>query len=234
MTTARRALFVTGTDTEIGKTYVSRLLADAFAALGDTVTYCKPVQTGCEPQEDGSLVAQDFSYVMEGAASRPGSAEDHVPYRFEPACSPHLAAAMAHQTIDPDRIVRSVEKVSAMADITIVEGAGGIYVPLGKGLFMFDLMIRLEAPVVLVTSLKLGTLNHTFLSLSELTSRGLTVAGVVLNNAGNARESFIANDNRTTIAEFIADTPLLEVAHGAGVDDRAKEFCHEIKLRFLP
>jgi len=119
--------FITGTDTGIGKTYVARLLLEGLAAARQTVTYMKPVQTGCTCDAEGNLVAPDFDYVMKNGAYMSAEMEDHVPYRFEPACSPHLAASLAGVTISLEYIREKFSRVSDKKSIAIVEGAGGIF-----------------------------------------------------------------------------------------------------------
>lgn len=108
--------FVTGTDTGIGKTYISKLLADALSTVRD-VTYMKPVQTGCYVDSRGNLVAPDLEFVTSGKAKITGPYEVHVPYRFLPACSPHLAAFMSSDVISPGKfliVIKSYPKAETL------------------------------------------------------------------------------------------------------------------------
>lgn len=98
MLSNKKGFFITGTDIDIGKTYISKLLADTLATKSP-VTYMKPIQTGCEEDENHIFRAPDFEFVMSGKANLTGTYEQHVPYRFEPTCSPHLAAELASVTI---------------------------------------------------------------------------------------------------------------------------------------
>jgi dethiobiotin synthase len=223
--------FVTGTDTGIGKTYISRLLVDSFAELGPT-TYCKPVQTGCTEDRYGALRAPDFDDLCQGRMSRTADYETHVPYRFKPACSPHLAAEMADVTISIDHIVQCVQKISSGSFCTIVEGSGGVYVPLGGGRSMLDLMAACKLPVILVTAPRLGTINHTLLSLMALKNYGLTLAGVVINNYEGAEKDFVSRDNRKSIALAVAPVPVLDAEYNQKPGPAAMEFCHELNKRF--
>lgn len=225
-----KGIFITGTDTEIGKTHVSRLLADALAR-DRRVTYLKPVQTGCEEDGEGSLIAPDVEHVLAGRAIRCETYDDHVPYRFAPACSPHLAARMAGVTIDPARIREAFAALRRRADTVLVEGAGGIHVPLREDYYTLDLVADLGLPAVVVTTPRLGTLNHTLLTVSALRRRGIAVAGIVMNNHANRRRDFIFEDNVRTIAAFVAPVPMVETGYGQGENESIREFCHAIRHR---
>lgn len=219
-------LFITGTDTGVGKTVVARIVADLLAEYG-SVGYCKPVQSGAERNEKGELLAPDFIEVMKGRAVQFCDTAVHVPYCFEPACSPHLAAELSHSIIDPGHIIACVNEIASRSDFVIIEGAGGLMVPLGETYYMIDLIEALAAPVVLVTTSKLGTLNHTFLSFSALVSRGLKVAAVVYNDFSPDTPTYIKENNSKIIRRFISPVPLLEVNRKRELDPATKELWHE-------
>ena len=223
----KKGFFITGTDTDIGKTYISRILADTLATK-DSVTYMKPVQTGCTRNNQDNLSAPDFEYVMGGKAIQTGTYDQHVPYRFKPACSPHLAAQQASVTISIDHISECFRKISPHNTITIVEGAGGVMVPFSQRDNMLDLMLYLGLPVILVTSPKLGTINHTLLSLNALKEQGIKTAGVVMNNCSNEPTDFIYHDNIKTIRDFIRPLPFLEVQYES-TSNSIEGFCDAIK-----
>ncbi len=217
-------LFVTGTDTGIGKTYVARLLIEGFTDRR-TVTYMKPVQTGCTRDSHGNLAAPDFDFVMRNGAHMSAGIDDHVPYRFEPACSPHLAASLAGVTISLECIREKFSRVSNKKSITIVEGAGGVLTPLSETTSMLDLMLHLRLPVVLVTSPRLGTLNHTLLTLEALAKRGIEPAGIVVNNVHEVAENFIYHDNFRVLRSHVPNAAFLQVGHDSGCDANVREFC---------
>lgn len=229
--------FITGTDTGIGKTFVSRLLCDTFAEQIPT-TYMKPVQTGCVRAPDGSLIAPDFDFVMQGRATMVADLADHVPYRFEPACSPHLAASRAGVLISIDDIKEKFARIADKKSITIVEGAGGVLAPLSETIAMVDLMLHLGLPVILVTSPRVGTLNHTFLALEALSSRGVSVCGIVVNNMINMPGNFIYHDTIRIIRDRTPGKRLLEIGFQnedflieefiASQPDHVREFVDEI------
>jgi dethiobiotin synthetase len=167
-------LFVTGTDTNVGKTVLSALLV---AALNGT--YWKPIQTGTSEGTDREQVMR--------WADAPESRTIPECYRFEPPVSPHLAAEWAGATIDMSRICRPVQ---VAAPPLIIEGAGGVMVPINGSELMIDLIRVLDVPAVVATRTTLGTINHTVLTVKALRAAGVTVRGVVMigeENADNER-----------------------------------------------
>jgi dethiobiotin synthetase/malonyl-CoA O-methyltransferase len=185
-----RGLFVTGTDTGVGKTVVSALLMHALD--GD---YWKPVQSGLEGETDTQAVRRLTALPPE---------RFHAPaYELRAPLSPHESARRDGVVILPDafRLPRSTRRL-------IVEGAGGVLVPLNDTMLMADLMRKLGLPVVLVARTVLGTINHTLLSIEALRSRGIEIAGVALNGPPDAA-------NRSAIERYgdvriVLDLPLLE------------------------
>jgi dethiobiotin synthetase len=223
--------FVTGSDTDVGKTHVSRLLVDSFSAIRST-TYQKPVQTGCSRAADGTLLAPDFLAVEGGTMIHTGAVNDHVPYRFEPACAPHLAAHRAGTAISLDHIRDCFTRLSAAAELVVVEGAGGLLAPLGETTFMIDLIVHLNLPVVLVTSLRLGTINHTLLTLRVLHESGIRIAGIVGNETTPDIPDYIARDNARIIRGHTRPVPFLELPYGSADTRRIEEFRDDIIRQF--
>ena len=163
----RRHFFITGTDTGVGKTTLSALLCAALDAV-----YWKPIQTG-------TLEGSDRVTVMRLAGIGTDRTLEEV-YKFVPPVSPDLAARWAGVEID---LARISAPTSLMNDWLIVEGAGGVLVPINAKQFMLDMMVKFKLPVILAARSGLGTINHTLLTLEAARSRGLTVAGVVLNQS---------------------------------------------------
>ena len=163
--------FVTGTDTGVGKTLAAAALCRAEVEAGRSVLYVKPVQTGLEPGEPG-----DAAFVAAAA---------DVPVveclRFPEPLAPAVAAARAGATIDPDALLNDLTKAGDGFDRVIVEGAGGLLVPVWAGTTMADLADRLGAGLVIVTRATLGTLNHTALTVEAAAVRGLPVDGLVIS-----------------------------------------------------
>ena len=204
-----QGVFITGTDTGVGKTVVASVVLVALRRTGLDAVPMKPVQTGCR-RRAGGWRAPDLEFCLRAAGLRPGAPEQKwmAPYCFGPACSPHLAAERAGVRISPDRIRTCFAQLADKHEFVVVEGAGGVLVPLGGGRTMADLMRKLRLPVLLVARPGLGTINHTLLSLRELERSGVEVLGVVLNAAGLGKAGWIERSNRTTI-ERMSGTPVL-------------------------
>jgi len=198
-----KGIFVTGTDTDVGKTVVTAALVSLFRSGGIDAVPMKPVQTGCIPKADGWVVV-DLEFCLDKANLAPSLAERRLmaPYCFEPACSPHLAAARACETISISRIADDFSALKAGHGFVIVEGAGGVLVPINSKETMLDVMVRLSLPVLLVARPWLGTINHTLLSLRELALGGVPVLGVIFNDSRARTQDEIMRDNRLTIERF--------------------------------
>ncbi|MEO4052874.1 dethiobiotin synthase [Solibacillus sp. CAU 1738] len=181
--------WVVGTDTDVGKTCVTTLLMRQLQAQGIRVTPYKPVQTG-EVIENGHAYYYDTT-MYETYSLQPLDQSNLNLYSFKEPASPHFAAQLEGQQINTSRILQQVEQLQQAYDIVICEGAGGIFVPLeadGKETFL-DVITQSQLPVVVVTRTKLGTINHTLLTLEVLQSRGIEVLGIVFNgNTGSAME----------------------------------------------
>jgi dethiobiotin synthase len=223
------SFFITGTDTDVGKTYVCRLLADTMAAW-TRVSYMKPVQTGCVPGPGGQLTSPDLAYVMSGKARRVLDDDHHAPYRFPAACSPHLAAKMASAAISMDTIAGRFNELRLQhRGALLVEGAGGLLVPLNDEADIADLILRLDIPTILVATPYLGTLNHTFLSVNLIRQRGMRLAGVVVSHCrSHDGDDVIRRDNVATIARRVSPVPVLEAGFGALPSRESEEFCHAL------
>ena len=193
-----RGLFVTGTDTGVGKTVVSAALIHRYQSKVP-LQYWKPIQTGAEIDDDTTEVRR----LAEPTGVRildPG-------VRFPAPVSPHLAAELAGRTIDLGRLTDHIGP-SLETDRWIVEGAGGVSVPINASEMMTDLMTRLGLPVLVVTRSSLGTINHTLLTLECLRARSLVVAGVVMvGEASLHNQAAIEHYGRITV---LAQMPSLE------------------------
>ncbi|NTV12714.1 MAG: dethiobiotin synthase [Desulfobulbaceae bacterium] len=197
MMSTRRQLFITATDTGVGKTLLSGLLLGYLREQGLQAGYQKWVATGC-----GETVA-DLERVRElaGGEVEPVRLDLQVPYRFEYPASPHLAAARAGREIDPMVLMTAYENLKGNYEILLVEGVGGVLVPLRRDLLLADLVARLRLPTLLVARSGLGTLNHTLLSLEALRRREIPLLGVLFTDEPDADET-IAADNLKTISEL--------------------------------
>jgi dethiobiotin synthetase len=188
-------VFVTGTSTEVGKTVVAAALARTLAAEGKRVAVFKPAVTGLEERGETDHA------LLRRASGSSQSDEEIAPYRYDPPASPHLAAALANEEIDPERLRQAARTAAASADAIVCEGVGGLLVPLSPTYLVRDLAVDLGHPLVIVASPGLGTVNHTLLTLESARAVGLEVAAVVLN-PWPRQPSEIERNNRETIAEL--------------------------------
>jgi dethiobiotin synthetase len=195
-----RGVFVTGTGTEVGKTVVAAAIARALAAAGRRVGVFKPCVTGLEER------GEPDHQVLRRAAGSSQSEAEIAPYRYLPPASPHLAAAMAGEEIDPEVLQKAARAAAAGADFVICEGVGGLLVPLRSDYLVRDLAVELGHPLVIAASPGLGTINHTLLTIESARAAGLTVASVVIT-PWPQEPAEIERSNRETIAE-IAGAPV--------------------------
>lgn len=186
-------VFVTGTGTEVGKTVVAAVIARTLAAEGKRVAVFKPAVTGLD---EG--VETDHALLRRASGSEQGD-EEIAPYRYGPPASPHLAAALAGEEIDPERLRQAVATAAAGAEAIVCEGVGGLLVPLSPNYLVRDLAVDLGYPLVVVASPGLGTINHTLLTLEAARAAGLEVATVVLT-PWPEEPTEIERSNRETIA----------------------------------
>jgi dethiobiotin synthetase len=180
-----RGLFVTGTGTEVGKTVVAAAIAHTACAAGDRVAVFKPAVSGLDDSPLASEVWESASELPDHALLRlaAGSSqgdEQVAPYRYGPAVSPHLAAELAGERIDPDRLRGAALAATEDADLLVCEGVGGFLVPLASEYLVRDLAGDLALPIVVVASPGLGTINHTLLTIQAVREAGLETVAVVL------------------------------------------------------
>ena len=175
---APRGIFVTGTDTGVGKTIVAATLARLLRMNGVSVGVMKPVTSGCG-EVSGQLVSDDALLLCQAAGI--SCSDDVAPYRLREALAPADAAKLDGVRIDFSVIKASYDRLSSLYQYVIVEGAGGLMVPLSGGLLVADLVRELELPLLVVARPGLGTINHTVLTCFTAQQMGLHVAGVIVN-----------------------------------------------------
>jgi dethiobiotin synthetase len=205
-------VFVTGTGTEVGKTVVAAVLAQTLAREGLSVAVFKPAVTGLDEEGEADHA------LLRRAAGSSQSDEEIAPYRYGPPASPHLAASMAGEEIEPGRLLEAARAAASGADTLVCEGVGGLLVPLSPGYLVRDLAADLGYPLVVVASPGLGTINHTLLTLESARASGLEVASVVLTPwPGQPTE--IERSNRETITALgrveVQTLPPLDLADPA-------------------
>jgi dethiobiotin synthetase len=190
-----RGVFVTGTGTGVGKSVVAAALCAALAARGERVAAFKPAVTGLD--EPAGEWPPDHELLADAAAAGQSPAEV-APYRFGPPVSPHYAAELAGETIEPALLVAAVRRAARGADAVVCEGVGGLLVPITPGYLVRDLAVDLGLPLLVAARSGLGTINHTLLTVESARAAGLAVAGVVMT-PWTSRPAPIEAANRAAI-----------------------------------
>ena len=196
-------LFITGTDTGVGKTFVTCGLAAVLRDYGYRVGVMKPAETGCL-ERDGELVPEDALRLKE-ASGCAEPLEKICPYRLRDALAPSVAAERAEVRIDIDRLMVIYQEINSAHDITLVEGAGGLMVPLLPSFTYADLAGVLKLPVVVIAANKLGAINHLLLTLEHARCKGLRVLGYALNRISN--ETCLAADTNREVLSNLTGVP---------------------------
>ena len=180
-----RGLFVAGTDTGVGKTRVATALLRALAGAGTRAIGMKPVAAGVAAE--AAINADVLALAAASGVEAPQA--DVNPYGFASAIAPHVAAERAGVAIDLETIAAAYGRLAARADVVVVEGAGGVLVPLGPRLDMLDVAARLRLPVVLVVGIRLGCLSHALLSALAIAARGVELRGWIANRTQNSNSA---------------------------------------------
>lgn len=217
----KKAYFITGTDTGVGKTLVTGALLHAFARQGSKVVGMKPVAAGCETTSHG-LICEDVELLRaQSNVAAPLSLVN--PYAMAPPIAPHIAAEQGGVEIDLDTIVSSCEALREMADVVLVEGVGGFMVPLNAAQDTADLAVMLDLPVILVVGMRLGCINHALLTAQAIRLKGLRLAAWVANRIDPAMNAF---DENLHALETRLAAPLLGVVpcFAKAVSSSAAEF----------
>lgn len=198
-------IFITGTDTEVGKTWVACALTRRLVSTGLKVAVMKPLASGCERTTQG-LRNEDAMALMK--ASNVAMEYQQVnPYAYEPAIAPHIAAAEAGRLPDIGHIARIADGISA--DVLLIEGAGGWCVPLDQDTLMPELVRALGAEVILVVGIKLGCINHSLLSARQIEADGFRLVGWVANQIQPAMPNYA--ENLSTLQKMLNVPMLCEV-----------------------
>ena len=233
-------LFITGTDTGVGKTYVAALVARQLAAEGRRVGVYKPAASGC--RRVGRGIVCDDAVALWEAAGRPGPLWRVCPQRFLAPLAPHLAARAEGKRLGAKLLRTGLDYWLRRSDVVLVEGAGGLLSPLGQQEYVADLAHDFGFPLIVVARNALGTINHTLQTLVAAAAfrEGLRVAGVVLNNPAPAEDDRSRASNRRELAARCGPPILAEVAFGAGKFDRRVDWlrlsvpCASTRRRALP
>ena len=193
----KQAFFITGTDTGIGKTYIACKLIQQYVAQGYKVVGMKPVAAGCD-WVDGEWVNDDV-LKLEASSNVKASRALTNPYSFKQPIAPHIAAELESKTIEIAVIKQAFDELCKLADIVIVEGAGGLLVPLNDEYDMADLAKVLNIPIILVVGIKLGCINHALLTVEVIKARNCLIRGWIANKIDSKMPC--CEENITSIAK---------------------------------
>ena len=207
-------IFITGTDTDCGKTFVSSLLLKAFIALGIDASYQKWVSTGNRDYSEDA----HFVYEMAGITPPPMAGSLETPYCFSLPASPHLAGEQDGQSVDTRHLEECTRILGDRHELVIVEGVGGLLVPLTRETLLIDLVAQMSLPTIVVARAGLGTINHTLLTIEALERRGIEIRGLIINEDRPANP-LIAQDNQAIIEKFTGISPLCRIPHQSHIDN---------------
>ena len=183
--------FVSGIDTDIGKTVATGVLAKQLLQQGKSVITQKPVQTGCQNIADDIAVHRKIMGIPMQEADKQKLT---MPEIFSYPASPHLAARLDGRALDLDKIRTTTQELATQYEIVLVEGAGGLMVPLTEDLLTIDYIQQQAYPVILVTSGRLGSINHTLLSFSALKQYGIQLHSLIFNHIHDSKDETVAGD----------------------------------------
>jgi dethiobiotin synthetase len=205
-------LFITGTDTGVGKTYVASMIVRSLVSQGHRVGVYKPVASGCRREGKGNRPVSDDAMALWNAAGQPASLDHVCPQRFEMPLAPHLAAKAEGKSVDLAYLSQGLEYWKPRSDVIVVEGVGGLMTPLDDKTYVADLAKSFGFPLVVVSRNVLGTINHTFQTVIVASTYrgGLPIAGIVLNHAAPpSNEDPSLPLNRRELARH-CNTPVLD------------------------
>ena len=183
--------FVSGIDTDIGKTVATGVLAKQLLQQGKSVITQKPVQTGCQNIADDIAVHRKIMGIPMQEADKQKLT---MPEIFSYPASPHLAARLGGRALDLDKIRTTTQELATQYEIVLVEGAGGLMVPLTENLLTIDYIQQQDYPVILVTSGRLGSINHTLLSFTALKQYGISLYSLIFNHIHDSKDETVAGD----------------------------------------
>lgn len=206
-----KGLFVTGTDTEVGKTFVAAGIAAALRRRGIDIGVMKPIHTGCKIRR-GRLIPVDAIRLIRSAGVD-DPIELVTPYAFKEPVAPYVAALRNGMNIDVNNILKSYRNLYSKHDYTIVEGIGGILVPITKSFYVADLIKRLKLPALIVTKPGLGTINHTLLTVSCLKVKKIPIIGIVVNYRNQGKDILAEKTAPETLEELSGVSVLGTIPH---------------------
>ena len=225
-----KGYFISGTDTGVGKTVVTACLLALYHKRSVDLGVMKPMETGIDP-ECSSEANSDAKFLL-AVSGNQDALEEVCPIRLQPPAAPLQAARMTGQTIAIDSILENFRKLQTRYDQILVEGVGGLMVPLKPDYFITDLIRDMDLPLIIVSRLTLGTLNHTLLTLKTAQSTGIEIAGVILNRSDNSPLNDVEKGQANLIHELsgvpvIGECPFINPVSVERFDNQlAEEIAH--------
>ena len=200
--------FITGTDTNVGKTVVTACLANLFKSRGENVGVMKPIETGVDP-ECSSSANSDAKFLIEVTGVQ-DALEDVCPYRLKTPASPYQAGKIEGKELYPEKILERFRALQSKHSMMLVEGIGGLLVPITRRYNVTDLALQMNLPLIIVSRIRVGTLNHTLLTINAARQHGLKIKGVILNrNEGGDLDEVEKQQGK--MIEELSDTPILGI-----------------------
>lgn len=228
-----RGLFITGTDTEVGKTYVTSIIARSLIAAGKKVGVYKPIASDCI--RDGDGVHSSDAHALWESANRPLTIEQVCPQRFEAPIAPHLAALAEGQTVDAELLRTGIEAWHNKCDLVLVEGAGGLMSPVTDDEYFADLAYDFGYPLIVVVPNVLGCINQTMQTLITASTfrEGLDIAGIVINEVRTSDGDASVDTNVEEIAKR-SMVPVLGCVKYRGTELSEKVDWFDLASQFMP
>ncbi|MBI3755384.1 MAG: dethiobiotin synthase [Deltaproteobacteria bacterium] len=224
-----RGYFITGTDTGVGKTFVTAAIAAVLKEKGVNVGVMKPVETGC-PEKDGTLEPQDALY-LKNAAGVSDELDLINPYRFKAPLAPSIASRLEGKNIDLNMIKECYDTLASKHSMMFVEGAGGLLTPLNENETVADLAKVLQLPLIVIAESRLGTINHTLLTVKHAQSIGIEVKGIIINYPALATDETLSA-NQTEIKR-LTNIPVLGELPFCDMDRASKMIKKYLRLSIL-
>ena len=201
-----KGFFVTATDTSIGKTIVSAALIRAMRYLGHKTAAMKPIETGCV-KRDNILLPSDGIF-LKNVSGMDEKISSIAPCMYEKPLSPLVASEIEESGVDLPGIMHAYNDLVGKYDVIIVEGIGGLYVPIMRDYFVSDLAIEMKLPLIIVARPTLGTINHTLLTVHYAVSKGLKIAGIIMNYSSEPENDIAEETNKKTLKSLM-DVPII-------------------------
>ncbi len=229
-----KGYFITGTDTGVGKTVVTACLATLFKNRGENVGVMKPIETGVNP-ECCSAANSDARFLIEVAGVQD---TDVCTYRLKSPTSPYQAARMEGKELDPDKILTGFRVLQSRHSMMLVEGIGGLMVPISRRYYVADLALQMNLPLIIVSRLQVGTLNHTLMTINTARQHGLNVKGVILNPLDGNELNVIEAEQGSLIEKF-SDAPILGICpymddiSSEGIKQKSEKFEQSLKIKLI-